>query len=126
MKKVKIKNLRRPLCGEDEYYTGPSVREAALSMAQDIALIYEEMTVGSAFRMLEEGVDYVEVKTIKSLLMPAGIRVLYTGPTVEEAVMEMARDIIGARVGAIHPAVSSVAKALVEGVDYKVVEDEND
>jgi hypothetical protein len=61
MKRVKIKNMRRPLCGEDEYYTGPSVREAVLSMAQDIALIDGEITVGSAFRALVEGVDYVEV-----------------------------------------------------------------
>jgi len=64
MKRVKIKNLRRPLCGEDEYYTGPSVREAALSMAQDIALIDGEMTVGGAFKTLEEGVDYEEVEDV--------------------------------------------------------------
>jgi 4-hydroxy-3-methylbut-2-enyl diphosphate reductase IspH len=64
------------------------------------------------------------MKTIKNLRAPTGLRVLYMAPTVEEAVMGMARDIVGEYVGATCPAVSTVAKVLEEGVDYEVVEDE--
>jgi hypothetical protein len=66
MKKVRIKNLRRALGGEDDYYTGPSVREAVLSMAQDIALIMDYDYAGMLIVLegIKEGVDYEVVEDV--------------------------------------------------------------
>ena len=61
-----IKNLVRSSIEESEYYEGPSLREAALSMAQDLYVvrhfdsdeemslerIFSELFVGDYFRIL--------------------------------------------------------------------------
>jgi hypothetical protein len=65
------------------------------------------------------------MKMIKSLRAPFGLRVMYMGPTVKDAVMEMAQIIFSMRetAGLDRVPVSFISGALVKGVDYEVVED---
>ena len=62
---IVIKNLVRSSIKEDEYYEGPSLREAVLSMAQDLYVVRhfdsdEEMSLRQIFSELLAG-DYFRV-----------------------------------------------------------------
>jgi hypothetical protein len=62
MHRVKIRNLfYSSTTGEDEYYEGPSVREAKLSLAQDITLL-NNLPMSAIFSALVRGLDYEIVR----------------------------------------------------------------